>query len=316
MKRIGSMVALMASILLLLITTACSTEGKEQTSSADKQRVVDTVKGQITIPANPQRIIGTTVTYPDFLYTLDVIPVAAENYHEQFASYFQGAFKDVNKLGSGASLDFEKVLAAAPDLIIAPAWRDESNYDQLTQIAPTVLLENRDDWRDELRDIAKVLNVSNKAEQAIQNYEQKIKEAKERLHTLIGDETVVYMRITPKGSVISGPLSGRGKVIHEELGLKPVDAYPKDEAGVEVSLEVLPEYNPDHFIVQIDGGGDGDQATKIYETMADSTLWKNLKAVKNGHVYFVGDNEWFNFGFTPVANMYAFDQIISEFEKK
>lgn len=311
----GSKVALLASILLLLITTACSTEGKEQTSATDKQRVVDSVKGQISIPAQPQRIIATTVTYPDYLYALGIVPVAAENYHEQFASYFQGAFKDVIKLGNGTGPNFEKVLAAAPDLIIASDWRDEAHYDQLTQIAPTVLLKSQEEWRDELREIAKVLNVSDKAEQAIQNYDQKIKEAKERLHTLIGDETVIYMRITPKGSVISGPLSGRGKVIHEELGLKTVDAFPKDEAGVEVSLEMLPEYNPDHFIIQVDRGGDGEQASKAYETMADNSLWKSLKAVKNGHVYLVGDNEWFNFGFSPVANVYAIDQIISEFEK-
>lgn len=156
---------------------------------------------------------------PDFLYVLGVTPVAAENYHEQFASY------------------------------------------------------------------------------------------------LIGDETVSYMRITPKGTLMFGTLSYRGKIIHEELGLKPVDAFPQDEGSVEVSLEVLPDYNPDHIILQVDSGGDEDAATKIYDGMAETAIWNSLNAVKNGHVYLVGDNEWFNVGYSPIANLYAIDQIVSEFEK-
>ncbi|MNN94275.1 hypothetical protein D3C81_2128710 [compost metagenome] len=48
--------------------------------------------------------------------------------------------------------------------------------------------------------------------------------------------------------------------------------------------------------------------------MAISSIWKNLNAVKNGHVYLVGDNEWFNFGFSPVANTYAINEIVKVIE--
>ncbi|WP_028612696.1 ABC transporter substrate-binding protein [Paenibacillus harenae] len=123
------------------------------------------------------------------------------------------------------------------------------------------------------------------------------------------------MRVTPKGTYIFGELSSRGRIIHQELGLKPVDAIPKDEGSVNVSLEMLPEYNPDHIILQVDSGENAEQARTAYEDMSDSSVWNNLNAVKNGHVYLVGDNEWFNFGFSPVANAYAIDEIVNVFEK-
>lgn len=315
MKVTGKKHWLVISILTLVFMTACGTTANEETPVADKQHVVKTIKGDISIPVSPKRVVGNTVTYPDLLYALDVIPVAAENYHEQFPSYFQDAFKDTVKLGNNKGPNYERLLAATPDLIIAPVWRDENNYDQLSQISPTVLLPARDNWRDELRDIAEVLGIPKKAEEVIHNYESKTEELKKQLHALIGNETVIYMRITPKGSVIAGPLSDRGKVIHGELGLKPIEAIPKDEAFLNVSIEMLPEYNPDHIILQVDSGGDGEQAKKAYEDMAGNSLWKSLKAVKNDHVYMVGDNEWFNFGFSPIANIYAIDQIMSKFEK-
>ncbi|WP_372638029.1 iron-siderophore ABC transporter substrate-binding protein [Cohnella sp.] len=260
-------------------------------------------------------MIGTTVTYPEFLYALGVIPVAAESYHEQFPSYFQGAFKDVLKLGNVDSPNFEAMLAADPDLILSPAWRDENSYDQLAKIAPTVLLPDRDDWRDELRDIGEALGRTDQADQVIREYERKTAEAKEKLHALIGDETVSYMRIIPKGTFMIGEQSSRGKIIHGELGLKPVAAFPQNEGVLAISLEMLPEYNPDHIILQVDSGNEAAAAKQAYEEMSGSAIWKSLNAVKNGRVYLVDDQEWFNFGFSPVANAFVIDEIVDVFEK-
>ncbi|WP_372660728.1 iron-siderophore ABC transporter substrate-binding protein [Cohnella sp.] len=333
MKPTSKMIAVIVAVLLLLTSTACGTTNNkpdpsagatvnpENTPSSAKasteevQRIVKSIKGDITIPTEPKKVIGTTVTYPEFLYALGVTPIAAENYHEQFPSYFNETFKDVIRMGNVDTANFEAMLATEPDLIIAPAWRDEKSYDQLAKIAPTVLLPDRDDWRDELRDMGEALGRLDQAEQVIQDYDRKTMEAKENLNALVGDETVIYMRITPKGSYVLGKQSSRGKIIHQELGLKPVDAYPKDEGSVMLSLEMLPEYNPDHIILQVDSGDEAAQARTTYEDMLKSSIWKNLDSVKNNHVYLVGDNEWFNFGFSPVANTYAIDEIVNVFEE-
>ncbi|NQX46607.1 ABC transporter substrate-binding protein [Paenibacillus tritici] len=283
--------------LLLLLTTACGSNN-----------VKDEAKAQAAEPGKAIRVIATSVTYPDFLYSLGVTPVAAENYHTEFPSYFKGTFKDVIPLGG--NLNLEGILSAAPDLIIGPKWRDEKSYDQLSKIAQTKLMPERDNWRDELRDIAGVLDKQDKAEEVIRDFDEHMKASKAKLQAVAGDETFIYMRIMASEAFVMGERSSRGKIIHGELGLKPVAAYPAEEESIIISLEVLPEYNPDHIILQVDGGDDGASAQKLFDSMESTSVWKSLKAVKANHVYKVGDKEWMNFGFSPVATVEAVDEIV------
>ncbi|MDF2645388.1 MAG: ferrichrome transporter substrate-binding protein [Paenibacillus sp.] len=316
MKQTGKMIVGLVIVLLLLIGTACGAGNDTAPSTAAATASPSNSNSGAEKPdAEPKKVIGTSVTYPEFLHVLGVVPVAAENYHEQFPSYFKDSFKDVIKLGNVDTPNFEAMLSAEPDLIIAPTWRDQKSYDQLAKIASTILLPDRDDWRDELRDMGEALGRKDRAELAIQDYERKTKDAKEKLHAVVGDKSVMYMRIKPKEVYVMGEQSSRGKIIHTELGLKPVSAFPKNESSVLISLEILPEYNPDHIIIQVDGGDEAAQARKTYDDMLNSSIWKNLNAVKKSQVYLVGDNEWFNFGFSPVANGYAIDEIVNVFVK-
>jgi iron complex transport system substrate-binding protein len=50
--------------------------------------------------------------------------------------------------------------------------------------------------------------------------------------------------------------------------------------------------------------------------MMNSTLWKNMTAVKNNHVYVMGDKEWFSLGMSPLADRYAIDEVVAAFENK
>ncbi|PQP82405.1 ABC transporter substrate-binding protein [Paenibacillus sp. PCH8] len=286
-------------ILILLLATACGATGEEKSEPA----------AEAEPQTQEQRVVATSVTYPDFLYVLGVTPVAAENYHSDYPDYFEGKFDNVPKLGNGSN--FEGILAVEPDVIIAPKWRDEKIYDQYAKIAKTVLLPDRDNWRDELKDMGEALGKQTEAEQAIQDYDTKIAAARDELKDLIGDETFIYLRIMPKESYVMGELSNRGTVIHKELGLKTVAAYPANEGSVPVSLELLTEYQADHIILQIDGGDDNKNAQKLYDEMKESNIWKGMKAVKEDHVYLVGDKEWMNFGYSSVATLNAVDDIVT-----
>ncbi|BBI31008.1 ABC transporter substrate-binding protein [Cohnella abietis] len=327
MNRNTHLIVGIAIALLLIISSACSSANKEpnNTSAAsgdsskpsegasDKQRVIQTLKGDISIPTDPQRIIGLSVVYPEFLYALGVVPVAVQNYHEEFPAYIKEAMKDTLKMGIAKTPNFELILASTPDLIIAPTWWADKDYDQLSKIAPTVLLPQRDDWRDELRDIAEVLGKQDKAEQVIQDLKRKEAEAKEKLHTLVGDETVMYMMIMEKDLIIYGENIDRGSFIHKTLGLKPVKDFPQSELSVAISLEKIPEYNPDHIILQLNNE-DNAEVKNRYKELMDSSLWKNMTAVKNNQVHIMGGNEWFNLGMSPLADINAIDDVVHTFE--
>ncbi|RPK28613.1 ABC transporter substrate-binding protein [Paenibacillus xylanexedens] len=317
------------TMMLMLVISACGAAGKEaspsegqkvgttnsSTTEASQVKKVNTEMGEVEIPVNPQKIVGLSVVYPEFLYSLGIVPIAVQNYHEDFPSYLQEPFANTMKMGIGRTPNFEALMEADPDLIIAPDWWSKKDYDQLTLIAPTVLLPQRDDWRDELRDIAKILDKEEQAEKVIQDLVAKEKVAADQLHKLIGEETVLYIRVMEKEIVLHGENLDRGNFVHKRLGMNPLPNFPKDQTAMSVSLEVLPEYDADHLIVQLDDETN-PEIKKKFEDMLSSSLWKNLKAVKQDHVYMVGGKEWFNLGMSPLADEYVIDDIVTAFEEK
>ena len=300
-------------ILMLLILSACGRATGQQQEGED--RIIQTEMGEITIPKSPQRVVGLSVVYPELLYALGIVPVAVQNYHDDFPKYLQEPFKNTMKMGIGKTPNFEAILEANPDLIIAPAWWSKKDYDQLSQIAPTVLLPEREEWPEELQDIAAVFGKETEAKQVLEELKQHEKEGADKLHSLIADETVLYVRVMEKEIVLNGPNLSRGAFVHKRLGLKPVSNFPKDETGLSISMEVLPEYDADHLIIQLDDEGNSE-IQKKYKDMMSTSIWKNLKAVKNNHVYLVGGKEWFNLGMAPLADNYVIDDIVAAFEEK
>ncbi|MGG4142510.1 ABC transporter substrate-binding protein [Paenibacillus algorifonticola] len=292
---------------------ASNSSSEPSATAADSVRTVASEKGEITIPANPSRVIGLSIVYPEFLQALDITPIAVQNYHPEFPSYLEEAFKNTIKMGIATTPDFEKILAAAPDLIISPIWWSDKDYDQLSKIAPTVLLPQRDDWRDELKDIASVLGKPEAADKVIQDLVDQELAAKEKLDTLVGDETVMYMMIMPDGIVLYGENIDRGSFIHKTLGLKAVENFPQSELSITISLEKLPEYNPDHIILQMNDDSN-ETIQQYYKEIQSSSLWKNMTAVKKNQVYLVGGEEWFNLGMSPLANRFAIDAVLQIFE--
>ena len=275
-------------------------------------RVVHSEKGDVTIPAVPERVIGIYVSHPEFLVALGVIPVAAPNYYEDYPTYLQEPFRQVLKIGSGNSLNLEAVLAANPDLILITPGQ-EKEYEQLSKIAPTVMLPKKSDWREQLTDMAEVLGRQQEAEQALQQYDRKTSEAKDKLKSITGDGTVIYLTLLGKQMMIYGENSARGKVLYQELGLRQVAAYPSGEATLPLSMETLPDYDADYILLTLDG--EAEEVKTQYEALLQSSLWKNMKAVKNGRVYTMGTEDWFNVGYAPLANEYAIDDILAAFEQ-
>ncbi|WP_339283193.1 ABC transporter substrate-binding protein [Paenibacillus sp. FSL R5-0486] len=319
----------LCTMMLVLIIAACGTAGKDEatsegqktgsanTSTTETSQVkkVTTKMGEIEIPVEPQRVVGLSLVYPEFLYALGIVPVAVQNYHEDHPSYLEEPFANTMKMGIARTPNFEAVMETMPDLIIAPDWWSEKDYDQLSLIAPTVLLPQRDDWRDELRDIAKILDKEEQAEKVIEDLVAKEKVAADKLNEMIGEETVLYIRVMEKEIVLHGENLDRGNFVHKRLGMNPLPNFPKDQVAMSVSMEVLPEYDADHLIVQLDDDKN-PEIKKKFEEMLATSLWKNLKAVKNDHVYMVGGKEWLNLGMSPLADQYVIDDIVAVFEEK
>lgn len=124
-------------------------------------------KGEITIPAEPQRVVSIGLNDQDFLYALGVAPVGV---HEWWGEqpYATWPWAEEARLAVGAEpavlmgneVDLEWIATQKPDLIVATYFEmDEATYDLLSQIAPVVATpEGFEDygapWQEQLELIA------------------------------------------------------------------------------------------------------------------------------------------------------------------
>ena len=149
MSTIATRRRLLGGGLALGLLTACGTAAPP-TATVPATREIETAKGRIRIPVNPQRVV-TAINYAMHdLFDVGFTPIGvpdgfATAVLPEFASLYQG----IEKVGPWNQLDLEKIAALKPDLILGlDAELNAPLYDRLTAIAPTALfsLAGTGDW--------------------------------------------------------------------------------------------------------------------------------------------------------------------------
>ena len=130
---------------------------------------VEHMYGSTTIEAAPTRVVSVGLTEQDILLELGVVPVAVtEWYGEQPSATWPWAQEllgdaEPEVLSADDGIDFEKVAALAPDLIIGTnAGMTQKDYDLLSGIAPTVTSVTGStayfsSWQDQTLQVARAL---------------------------------------------------------------------------------------------------------------------------------------------------------------
>ena len=123
---------------------------KESPAQESKMVTVEDMKGTVDIPANPQRVVDVSGS-ADELIILGVPFIGSANTSmfdgvtvpPNLEEYFTENNVEVvgNYSGSVGELNLEKIAELEPDLIIMNI-RHEKVYDQLKEIAPTVMLND------------------------------------------------------------------------------------------------------------------------------------------------------------------------------
>ncbi|MNH98386.1 Iron(3+)-hydroxamate-binding protein FhuD precursor [compost metagenome] len=254
---------------------------------AATQAYVDS-KGEVTIPMNPKRIIDLTGSAIGNLLVLDVKPIAAAD--DSLKNPFHEGRLD-NIINIGTEPNAEAILELDPDLIIAFDYIEESQYEQLAQIAPVVRLKyGAGNPQDLLLEFGKITGKEEAAQRWIEEWNAKIAEVKPQITKVVGDKTVSILQPYAKGIYAWGDKGGRGgEILYGDLGLKAPDIIQKtlidgEGFGGNLSLELLPEYAGDYIFTSNWGWDDGD-ANVVY----GSSIWKSLPAVKNNQVYFIDE---------------------------
>lgn len=295
----------------ILLLSACgnnestNTETSTETSITEENVLVDTLGNEVTIPANPQRIIASYLE--DYLIALDTLPVAQWSVNESSVQdYLQEQLNGIPTIDF--SLPYEEVLSFEPDLLLigSSGTVESGNYDEYAKIAPTYVVKNGDDvnWRDQLQDIATVLAKEEQAAEVITNYEALAEETKQTLSEQIPDKTVAILWVVNNSIFMVTDSRSSGTVLYGDLGLgKPalveeISATATADWNA-VTLEKLAELDSDAlFLIN------SDTSAPLFE----EDIWKNLKAVQDEQVFeFDGTSSWLYNG--PIANTQIIEDV-------
>lgn len=249
-RRLLAATAALAS--LALVGTGCAasdTDADDAAAEESATRTVATDYGDVDVPGDPQKIVVLNYALAGYLYNLDqpvtaTIPEDADGEGE-FSELWGDAPEEDGTVflpWSVDGFDLEAILAEDPDLIIGggigfPLFQAEQVYDELSDIAPTVLVgKDLDTWQKQFSFLAEdVFDQTEEYDGFVAAYEDRVAEVRD---AITPPEAPAYVAYTSDGTAFA---------LVESVGL------PKELA--EVGIEPAPIFAENDFEVY-GGGGD------------------------------------------------------------
>lgn len=239
-------------------------------------------KGETTLEEKPQKVAITYFPYADHLFAIgeqDVVAGVVGLKSLQNFPVYDSYTKQGNIADLGDTANMESILALNPDVIIA--WEDDEKiYDQLTKIAPTILIRQSENWQDTITKVAAVIGEEKKAEQYIADYNAKLDGLAAKMdETGEKGKTAIFMMTWAKGFNYYGGV--RMEPYYERLGFAK---FPEMQDWAEISLEGVADIDPDYIFL---GEDFTNSAELTLDALGKNPVWNNLKAVKNGNIHVI-----------------------------
>jgi iron complex transport system substrate-binding protein len=234
--------------------------------------------GSTTINERPERIVTVGLTDHDALLALGIVPVGTS---EWFGGYPGSVWPWAqDKLGDaipeavgGDAINFEKIAALQPDLILALySGVTEEEYGLLTQIAPTVAqpaayADFGIPWQELTVTVGKAVGQQAQAETLVAGVEEKFAQVRAEHPEFEGATAVVA---TPyQGIWVYGSQDVRGRLL-TSLGFvlpEGLDAITGSEFGGNLSMERADLLDVDVIIWLDPEDAEGELGGPVYSTL-------------------------------------------------
>lgn len=296
---------LLLGVLTFTLISACSPNINHNVTSSkqltENCRVVQHAMGETCIPQDPQRVVtlwnGTFHT----ALALGIKPIASTwSPGEPFPKHLGDKADGVENIGFEPNL--EKLLLLKPDLILSNT-RLQNIYTQLTNIAPTVVLDHPAPpapWQKTLEDIAKILDKEQESKQLINDYWQRIEQLKQALGVGVAspkENRRLQMQVSVAtvdqtyGIFTYGSKHPTGRLL-SDIGLQRPPAQSKDFfTRSNISYENLSEIDGDVLFLSYREEAGKEALGKLQQ----NPLWQKLKVVQQNRVYLVDSEHWYAF---------------------
>ncbi|HEM3554954.1 TPA: ABC transporter substrate-binding protein [Streptococcus suis] len=307
MKKFLAIFSLFVGLVFL---TACSTSSSSTDVELSSMPKIEGITYHGDIPKNPKKVVNFAYSYTGYLLQLGIDVSSYSLDLEKNSPAFGDKLKDVPQL---TTADTEAIAAQKPDVILVFAGDD--NLETLKEIAPVIeITYGKSDYLKMLTDVGQIFGKEKEAQAWLNQWDKKVATAKEELKGLIDtSSTFTVMDFFDKNIFLYGNNFGRGgELVYRALGFAAPAKVQEDiiskEGWFGVSQEALPEYVGDYVLVNVN-----DKTKEAAASLKESDIWKNLPAVKNGHVIEV-DYNLFYFS-DPMSLDLQIDAFVSAIQK-
>ena len=333
-RRTRGALALLAGATLAL--TACSAGAGADTAaessgdgtgaatdSGQWPRTIEHAAGETEIPAKPTTIVSTSITLTGTLLAIGAPVVASAattpgpltDEHGFFSQWSdEAAAQDVQVLYPDLELDLEAVDALAPDLIIGSSIGQDATaeaYDQLSEIAPTVMLDyGSNSWEELATTLGEATGLEDEAAATVQDFENYVSSAADKIQVPDGPVTALTYngadggRMFTESSAQATILTGLGFDYQE--GPEELAAQTRSDVST-YTAENLPAALEGAQVAFLVAADDEDAAA-----MKADSLLANTTAVSSGSVLPLGPT---SFRIDYYSGKQMVDAVVAEYRK-
>lgn len=258
--------------------------------------------GTTQIPEVIESAVALEYSFVDALVALDVnvTGVADDGDSANLIDPIRNQVGDYVSAGERLNPDFDAIKKAEPQLIIADQDRHKDMYDDLTQIAPTILVKsfdaNYNENLDAFRIIGKAVSKEDKAQEVMKQHEDKINDYKDQI-SLDTDQTTLPIVVTNDGVVAHSVKTYVGSFL-ESLDFKPaltkeVVENSSEYMGadyLELDYKQSSEVNPERLFIMVE-----DENSDEVKALQNSEAWSHVDAVEKARAHFVNRETWAKF---------------------
>ena len=281
-------------IFALAATLGCGGGGtppeqKKETSVAFAT-IVDDLGREVTLAKKPERIVVTSASFLEPLHAVggDVVGRPDSKSTPDWA-------KDKTSIGRVYNVDLEKLLACAPDLVIANKGMNEKLLQplEINKIPCVVVdMKNYEEVKNEVRIFSQITGEKEKGDALIRSMDEKIKAIADRIPK--EKRRVAILHSTAQGLSVQLDTSIAGSTA-KMLGFENVASGMKALEGnpdaAPYSIETLVEQNPE--IIFVTSMGKIDEVKRgMEETISLNPAWQTIPAVKNGKMFYLSQEHF------------------------
>ncbi|MDZ7938995.1 MAG: Fe2+-enterobactin ABC transporter substrate-binding protein [Rhodoferax sp.] len=200
---------------------------------------------QVSIPAQPKRIVSASVTLTGSLLAIDAPVVASSlnsnrRFFDQWAAVAEA--RKVQRLWALNAVDLESVYLAKPDMIVVSASGADSALEsvrELSQIAPTIVVDYAaNSWQETARQLGRATGMSARAEQRVNDFANKTRSVAASIRVPEGLTAIVSFNGPGTINPIAMPSGSHGSLL-AALGFHMESPDPRWHSGLD---------KPDDFV--------------------------------------------------------------------